>query len=71
MRIQSCLWNGAGESELLIGIPAGPSLSLVSPSRIWRASHFKKHFMYLFLEKREGREKEKHQCERDPSISCL
>ena len=31
----------------------------------------KKDFICLFLERREGREKEKHRCESETSINCL
>ena len=45
---------------------------LLSISLFWNAAAaFKKYFMYLFLERGEGREKEgeKHQCVRGPSVA--
>ena len=44
---------------------------------LWLTTSFpiflKKDFIYLFLERREGREREgeKHRCERETLISCL
>ena len=33
--------------------------------------YFLKIYVFLILEKEEGREREKHQCERETSIPCL
>ena len=55
--------------------PSGsqPTLNTLSYTSQGQISFFKRDFIYLFLERGEGREKKggTHQCVRETSISCL